>query len=26
MRAVLYGGKPVRDAVDELMLRSLKRE
>jgi glycerol-3-phosphate dehydrogenase (NAD(P)+) len=26
MRAVLYEGKPVRDAVDELMLRSLKRE
>ena len=26
MRAVLYEGKPPRDAVDELMLRSLKRE
>ena len=26
MRAVLYAGKPVRDAVEELMLRSLKRE
>jgi glycerol-3-phosphate dehydrogenase (NAD(P)+) len=26
MRAVLYEGKPVRDALDELMLRSLKRE
>lgn len=26
MRAVLYEGKPVRDAVDALMLRSLKRE
>jgi glycerol-3-phosphate dehydrogenase (NAD(P)+) len=26
MRAVLYEGKPVRAAVDELMLRSLKRE
>ena len=26
MRAVLYEGKAVRDAVDELMLRSLKRE
>jgi glycerol-3-phosphate dehydrogenase (NAD(P)+) len=26
MRAVLYEGKPVREAVDELMLRSLKRE
>jgi glycerol-3-phosphate dehydrogenase (NAD(P)+) len=26
MRAVLYGGKPPREAVDELMLRSLKRE
>ncbi len=26
MRAVLYEGKPVRDAVDDLMLRSLKRE
>ena len=26
MRSVLYEGKPVRDAVDELMLRSLKWE
>jgi glycerol-3-phosphate dehydrogenase (NAD(P)+) len=26
MRAVLYAGKPPREAVDELMLRSLKRE
>jgi glycerol-3-phosphate dehydrogenase (NAD(P)+) len=26
MRAVLYEGKAVREAVDELMLRSLKRE
>ncbi len=26
MRAVLYEGKPVREALDELMLRSLKRE
>ena len=26
MRAVLYEGKPVREAVDELMLRTLKRE
>jgi glycerol-3-phosphate dehydrogenase (NAD(P)+) len=26
MRAVLYEGKPVRAAVDDLMLRSLKRE
>jgi glycerol-3-phosphate dehydrogenase (NAD(P)+) len=26
MREVLYGGKPPRSAVDELMLRSLKRE
>jgi glycerol-3-phosphate dehydrogenase (NAD(P)+) len=26
MRAVLYEGKPVREAVDDLMLRSLKRE
>jgi glycerol-3-phosphate dehydrogenase (NAD(P)+) len=26
MREVLYGGKPPRAAVDELMLRSLKRE
>jgi glycerol-3-phosphate dehydrogenase (NAD(P)+) len=26
MRAVLYGGKPPREAVDELMLRTLKRE
>jgi glycerol-3-phosphate dehydrogenase (NAD(P)+) len=26
MRAVLYEGKPPRTAVDELMLRSLKRE
>jgi glycerol-3-phosphate dehydrogenase (NAD(P)+) len=26
MRAVLYEGKPPRDAVDELMLRTLKRE
>lgn len=26
MRGVLYDGKPPRDAVDELMLRSLKRE
>ena len=26
MRAVLYEGKPVRDVVEELMLRSLKRE
>jgi glycerol-3-phosphate dehydrogenase (NAD(P)+) len=26
MRSVLYEGKPVREAVDELMLRSLKRE
>ena len=26
MRAALYEGKPPRDAVDELMLRSLKRE
>ncbi len=26
MREVLYGGKPPRVAVDELMLRSLKRE
>jgi glycerol-3-phosphate dehydrogenase (NAD(P)+) len=26
MRAVLYGGKPPRPAVDELMLRTLKRE
>jgi glycerol-3-phosphate dehydrogenase (NAD(P)+) len=26
MRAVLYQGKPPREAVDELMLRSLKRE
>ncbi|MGE5127519.1 MAG: NAD(P)H-dependent glycerol-3-phosphate dehydrogenase [Betaproteobacteria bacterium] len=26
MRAVLYEGKPAREALDELMLRSLKRE
>ncbi|HUG54989.1 MAG TPA: NAD(P)H-dependent glycerol-3-phosphate dehydrogenase [Vicinamibacteria bacterium] len=26
MRAVLYGGRPPRAAVEELMLRSLKRE
>jgi glycerol-3-phosphate dehydrogenase (NAD(P)+) len=26
MRAVLYEGKPPREAVDELMLRTLKRE
>jgi glycerol-3-phosphate dehydrogenase (NAD(P)+) len=26
MKAVLYEGKPARAAVDELMLRSLKRE
>lgn len=26
MKAVLYNGKPPREAVDELMLRSLKRE
>jgi glycerol-3-phosphate dehydrogenase (NAD(P)+) len=26
MRAVLYDGKPPRDAVEELMLRTLKRE
>lgn len=26
MRAVLYDGKPPREAVDELMLRTLKRE
>ena len=26
MRAVLYEGKPPREAVEELMLRSLKRE
>jgi glycerol-3-phosphate dehydrogenase (NAD(P)+) len=26
MRAVLYDGKPPRDGVEELMLRSLKRE
>lgn len=26
MKAVLYGGKPPREAVDELMLRTLKRE
>jgi glycerol-3-phosphate dehydrogenase len=26
MRAVLYEGKTPRDAVDALMLRSLKRE
>jgi glycerol-3-phosphate dehydrogenase (NAD(P)+) len=26
MKAVIYEGKPPRDAVDELMLRSLKRE
>jgi glycerol-3-phosphate dehydrogenase (NAD(P)+) len=26
MKAVLYDGKPPREAVDELMLRSLKRE
>jgi glycerol-3-phosphate dehydrogenase (NAD(P)+) len=26
MRAVLYAGKPPRDALEELMLRSLKRE
>jgi glycerol-3-phosphate dehydrogenase (NAD(P)+) len=26
MKAVLYGGKPPRQALDELMLRSLKRE
>jgi glycerol-3-phosphate dehydrogenase (NAD(P)+) len=26
MRAVLYDEKPPRQAVDELMLRSLKRE
>jgi glycerol-3-phosphate dehydrogenase (NAD(P)+) len=26
MRAVLYGGQPPRPAVDELMLRTLKRE
>jgi glycerol-3-phosphate dehydrogenase (NAD(P)+) len=26
MRAVLYGGKPPAEAVDELMLRTLKRE
>jgi glycerol-3-phosphate dehydrogenase len=26
MRAVLYEGKPPREALDELMLRSLKRE
>jgi glycerol-3-phosphate dehydrogenase (NAD(P)+) len=26
MKAVLYEGKPPREALDELMLRSLKRE
>jgi glycerol-3-phosphate dehydrogenase len=26
MKAVLYERKPPREAVDELMLRSLKRE
>jgi glycerol-3-phosphate dehydrogenase (NAD(P)+) len=26
MKEVLYGGKPPREAVDELMLRTLKRE
>jgi glycerol-3-phosphate dehydrogenase (NAD(P)+) len=26
MKAVLYEGKPPAEAVDELMLRSLKRE
>jgi glycerol-3-phosphate dehydrogenase len=26
MRAVLYQGKPAREALEELMLRSLKRE
>jgi glycerol-3-phosphate dehydrogenase (NAD(P)+) len=26
MREVLYGGRPPRDALDQLMLRSLKRE
>ena len=26
MQAVLYGGKPPREAVEELMLRTLKRE
>jgi glycerol-3-phosphate dehydrogenase (NAD(P)+) len=26
MREVLYGGKPAREAVEELMLRTLKRE
>ena len=26
MRAVLYQGKPPREALEELMLRSLKRE
>ena len=26
MKAVLYGGKPAGEALDELMLRSLKRE
>jgi glycerol-3-phosphate dehydrogenase (NAD(P)+) len=26
MRAVLHRGKPPREAVEELMLRSLKRE
>jgi len=26
MRAVLYEGKPPRAALDELMLRSLRRE
>jgi hypothetical protein len=26
MRAVLYEGKPPREGVDELMLRTLKRE
>jgi len=26
MRAVLYEGKPAREALEELMLRSLKRE
>ena len=26
MKAVLYEGKPPRTALDELMLRSLKRE
>jgi glycerol-3-phosphate dehydrogenase len=26
MREVLYAGKPAREAVEELMLRTLKRE